>query len=192
MLIGLVSNDLAIKNAVAWYLLTCAGFREASIEEPVRTGLKAMFGLADNDFHPDRLHTPIEWLGKSPYQLVQSLATDWGRHSVSRQVWNIQLANALKPMLRCGQDVVIPDVQFVADAEMVHRLGGQIWRVHSPHYTPDRAAIYTSEQEQARLVEDLTLINDGTQEQLFESIDDALCDWFARGGDLEVTHLAAA
>jgi len=29
----------------------------------------------------------------------------------------------------------------------------------------------------------VTLINDGTQEQLFESIDDALCGWIARGGD---------
>ncbi len=192
MLIGLVGNDRATKTAVSMYLAMTADFRVVSIEEPIRNGLKAMLGLTDRDFLADRRHIPIEWLEQSPYQLIQSLGTDWGRHTVCRRMWVVLMAVRMKPMLQNGQDVLIRDVQFVDDAELVHRMGGQIWRVISPDTTPTVDVFHTSEQEQARLVEDVTLINNGTQEQLFEAIDDALCAWISRGGDLEVSHQVAA
>lgn len=192
MLIGLVGKTMAGKTLAARYLEHVHDFQYSAFADPLREGLKAMLLLQERDFDPEPKEIPIEWIGQSPRQLLQSLGTEWGRNLVHRQLWVIMMAQKLRPMLRDGIDVVISDVRFVNEAEMVHRLGGQIWRIVRPGAKTTAHSDHTSEQEHARIVEDVTLINDGTQEQLFESIDDALCGWFARGGDLEVTHQAAA
>jgi len=183
MLIGLVGKAMAGKSIAASYLEHVHSFQEAAFADPLRAGLKAMLLLKDSDFEQDRKEIPVDWIGQSPRQLLQSLGTEWGRNLVHRHIWVIAMAQKLRPVLRIGNDVVISDVRFVDEAEMVHRLGGQIWRIVRPGAETTAHSDHPSEQEHARIVEDVTLINDGTQEQLFESIDDALCGWIARGGD---------
>lgn len=192
MLIGLVGKAMAGKSIAASYLEHVHGFHGAAFADPMRAGLKALLLMQDRDFDPERMEIPIEWIGQSPRQLLQSLGTEWGRNLVHRHIWVIAMAQKLRPVLRIGNDVVISDVRFVDEAEMVHRLGGQIWRIVRPGAETTAHTDHTSEQEQSRILEDATLINDGTQEELFEAIDDALCGWIARGRDLEVTDQAAA
>jgi hypothetical protein len=192
MLIGLVGKAMAGKSVTASYLEKCHEFREVAFADPMRAGLKAMLMLEDRDFAPDSKETPIEWIGQSPRQLLQSLGTEWGRNLVNRRLWVLAMAHKLLPLLRSGHDVVISDVRFMDEAELVHRLGGQLWRIVRPGAETTSHVDHTSEQEQARLVADVTLINNGTEEQLYEAIDEALCAWINRGGDLEVSHPVAA
>jgi len=86
MLIGLVGKAMAGKSIAASYLEHVHGFHGAAFADPMRAGLKALLLMQDRDFDPERMGIPIEWIGQSPRQLLQSLGTEWGRNLVHRHI----------------------------------------------------------------------------------------------------------
>jgi hypothetical protein len=174
MLIGLTGKAFSGKDTVARFLAEDHSFLEKSLADPLRAGLREMLGLKPSDFSPENKETVIDWIGKSPRELLQTLGTEWGRDLVHPQVWVRYLAARLKKSLLSGESVVITDVRFVDEAELVHRDGGQIWRVVRRRSETTRLAQHRSEQESLRIVSDLLIENDGTLEELREKVSDAV------------------
>lgn len=173
MLIGITGKAMAGKDTIGQYLCKMYGFHPKAFADPMRDALKVMFALGEKHFNGDK-EFPIEWLGKSPRQLMQTLGTEWGRDQVHRQIWVLHMQRRIAGLLKAGGEVVITDVRYVDEAEMVHRLGGQIWRVTWPNGLTTAQADHTSEQEGMRIVADVDLLNDGTVEDLHNKIDDAM------------------
>lgn len=100
-----------------------------------------------------------------------------GRDLVARDIWlrRIEIRNGNSLRSKEGR-VVITDIRMVNEAAMIHHLGGWLWRIvrHGQQTTPH--ADHTTEQEQQRLVPDLTLVNDGTLADLHQQVDDALAN----------------
>lgn len=76
--------------------------------------------------------------------------------------------------LKFAASIVIPDVRFVDEAQLIHSHGGVIWRVIRPGAETTAHSDHTSEQEQQRIVADVELINDGTIQELQRAVDTAL------------------
>lgn len=177
MLIGLTGPAYAGKDSVAEHLAKQAGFSVESLADPIREGLKAMFALGEWHYRPENKETVIGWIGKSPRQLMQSLGTEWGRDLVSRDIWMKHLEIRTGNMLRLKESrVVISDIRMGNEAAMIHHLGGWLWRIVRPGQQTTPHADHTTEQEQQRLVPDLTLVNDGTLADLQHRVDEALAN----------------
>lgn len=173
ILIGLTGKAFSGKDTVAGHLHRQHEFFQMAFADPLREGLKTLFGLGDWNFTPSGKESVIEWIGKTPRELMQTLGTQWGRDLVHRDLWCRHMDRRVKPKLTYGRPVVISDVRFLDEARFVHSHGGQIWRVLRPGADTTAHSDHTSEQEHQRIVADLDLINDGTIEQLFEKIDSA-------------------
>lgn len=175
MLIGLTGMAMAGKDTVAGHLHRQHQFFPMAFADPLREGLKALFGLGEWNFTPEGKERVVAWIGKSPRELLQTLGTQWGRDLVHRQIWCRHMHRRLQEYQdNWAASVVIPDVRFVDEARFIHSHGGVIWRVIRPGAETTAHSDHTSEQEQQRIVADVELINDGTIQALQRAVDTAL------------------
>lgn len=88
---------------------------------------------------------PNQFLGgKSPRYALQTLGTNWGRQTISRDIWVNAMSRRIHdiqhmqrtPSGRDMQCIVIDDIRFPNEFEMVHRLGGQIWMIRRASAEP--------------------------------------------------------
>lgn len=118
--------------------------------------------------------TPIPFLGNvTPRRIMQTLGTEWGRQAVDTDFW-VKIAEAKiealmgsgfkgkdQPRLRAVYD----DVRFGNEADMIRRRGGVILRILRPG-AEKAATISAHASEHMDFDADITLVNDGTPEDL--------------------------
>lgn len=144
------------------------------LADPLYTAISAITGIPEPMLrHRPRKEEPIEWLGKSPRQLLQTLGTDWGRTLVAEDVWLRVAERRLDEWAKAGATtVVIADVRFGNEAEWIRSRGGEVWFVHR---VPDQAC--SPHLSEAGLPEgsvDWWIDNTGTPEQTREAVLHAL------------------
>ena len=175
MIIGLTGHAFAGKDTVGTYLAHHHGFTAMSFADPIRAGITAMFGLPKSCFLPENKERVIDWIGKSPRELMQLLGTEFGRDLISQSIWMDTLSRRITAFSAALHGaIVITDVRFPNEADLITRLGGQVWRIVRPEYATTSHCGHASEQQQDKITPRITLINDGTLEMLYEQIDDAL------------------
>lgn len=135
-LIGLTGPAGSGKDTVARLLCEQHGFVQIAFADPLRAMLKAGLGLTDEELHRrDLKEAPLEWLGKSPRQLLQTLGTEWGRRQVHPHLWlelaarRIAQIKASSPCLHIA-GIVVSDVRFDNEADFIRAQGGQVWHLH--------------------------------------------------------------
>jgi len=72
---------------------------------------------------------PIPGLGVSTRHLMQTLGTEWGRDQVHRDLWVNLTRHTIEQHGVLGHNVVIDDMRFPNELEMVTELGGHVVRV---------------------------------------------------------------
>jgi hypothetical protein len=182
-LIGLTGRARSGKSTAADHLMRNHMLEHYAFADPLRTGLMEIFNLDADDFEGDRKEQPIDWLGKSPRALMQSMGTEWARQTVHPDIWVKIAEQNLNYMENALADVigfVISDVRFENEATFIRRRGGTIIHIHRP----DAPAVnpHVSEAGIQRRPEDLTIYNTGTREALRLQIDE--CVHFVRTGAL--------
>lgn len=179
MLIGVCGPAGSGKGSVADALVRRHGFSEIAFAGPLYEAVSAMFGVPVC-LLKDRRHkeAKIDWLGKSPRELLQMLGTEFGRKMIGESVWvevGMRRADTLR---RYGGSVVIADVRFDNEAIAIRSAGGAIWRVDREENSCLSGASATHESEagvSAELV-DVVLRNDSTIDALAAAVDAALQD----------------
>lgn len=173
MIIGLCGAAGAGKGSVANTLVTKYFFSEIAFADPLYAMVSTLTGLTVEQLHDREIkEKPIEWLGKSPRQLLQSLGTEWGRGMVRDDLWVwIAIRTALS-----SERVVLTDVRFPNEAEAVRAAGGVIWKIVRDSYVCLSAdtARHASEAGIPRELVDLTIYNNGTLEALEGTVDAAM------------------
>jgi hypothetical protein len=162
-LIGVTGRAGSGKSLVA----SMVGGMVIQLADPLYAALSVMLGLPEVLLRDRQFkERTIEWLGKSPRQMLQTLGTEWGRDSVRKDVW-LQLCQRRIETLRShgAGPIVIADVRFDNEAAMIRSSGGQVWHVRRPE--ADEAGVeHTSEAGIQALDGDRIIANDGTIEQL--------------------------
>lgn len=175
MIIGLTGRAFSGKDTVGAYLARAHNFSMLAFADPIRDALMAAFGLDYRVFKPEHKETVIDWIGKSPRQLMQTLGTDWGRYMVKNTIWTDQMEQRIRRSLQAGDsDIVITDVRFWTEAALIARLGGQVWRIVRPDADTTVHTGHISETEMDAIPAHSSILNSGTLEQLYEAIDVAL------------------
>ena len=127
-IIGITGRAGSGKDTLA-NTMESEGFQRYSMAEPIKRGIEAMFGF-NRDIWEDRdvKETDLDWLGRSPRYLAQTLGTEWGRDTVHSDLW---LLLASKKLAECNQ-IIIPDIRFVNEAKWVVDNGGKVFEVVRP------------------------------------------------------------
>ena len=183
-LIGLTGRAGCGKNTVADFLCETHGFVQIALADPLRDGLKAMLGLTAEQLHRrDLKETPIDWIGKSPRELLQTLGTEWGRELVADDLWlrvaarRIARIKAYPPHLHVA-GIVVSDIRYENEADWLREQGGQLWLIkrnpNHRHAMEERTASHSSEQHIPTHAGEPRIYNHGTLDELYDQVAEIL------------------
>lgn len=132
-LIGLTGKKRAGKDTCANYIHSRWPCASLAFADPIRAALVAMFEVNPILFtHQDfKEHPQLALLGQTPRHLMQTLGTEWGRDCVSDTLW-IELLGLKLSRLAVEGDVelvVVTDVRFPNEADLIRQHGGEIWKI---------------------------------------------------------------
>ena len=108
--------------------------------------------------------------GKTPREVMQTLGTEWGRDSVYSKIWLDSWERSICDLTY----VVVEDLRYLNEAELVKNRGGEIWRIKRPDYQCNG---HISETEMKGIEPDLTISNSGSLGELHAMIDNILAPW---------------
>jgi len=99
-----------------------------SFADPIRDMIRAM-GVDKYYLQTANKEKPIDGLGgHSVRTLLQTLGTDWGRETVSREIWIWAMRKKLEAITP-GDVAIIDDCRFDNEAELVNAIGGEVWHL---------------------------------------------------------------
>lgn len=67
-----------------------------------------------------------ELFGKSPRYVMQTLGSEWGRDCINHDIWVNLAKKQCLDLMDKGINVVIDDVRFDNEAEMIRSIGGKV------------------------------------------------------------------
>jgi hypothetical protein len=145
VIIGLAaSRPGSGKTTVAMELMNRAGFIRLPLADPLKrigTAILTEAGISDLDARRYLYHdrkAVIPGIGVTGRHLLQTLGTDWGRKLISRRLWLNLWRRSLEEISRAAVSrnvvafVVVDDVRFPDEADMIRRLGGRMWMIERP------------------------------------------------------------
>jgi hypothetical protein len=136
------------------------------LADPIYAALASILGIPETVLRQRATkERPIEWLGKSPRQLLQTLGTDWGRTLVAEDLWLRIARRRIEELAAAGATtIVIENVRFDNEADMVRiEMGGEVWLVDRRPAT--EASPHVSEAGLSPGLIDRVVDNTGTPEQ---------------------------
>lgn len=166
-LIGLTGPAGCGKTTAATHLVEDHGFVRMKFAQALKDMLRAM-GLTERQIEGDEKDIGIPHLGVTPRYLMQTLGTEWGRKCIDGDFWVSVLEPQVREALDQGVSVVIDDVRFDNEAEMIRRLGGTVV------FVTGRGGIdgsHDSEAGVSRGLFDVTVDNGGTVGDLTSVLD---------------------
>lgn len=177
ILIGLTGPAGSGKDTVR-EILAKHGYYGMALADPIREMLKPLLlacGVGLN-WMTDRAlkEKPMPVLGVSYRHLAQTLGTEWGR-ALAPDLW-LRVAEA--SMLEVSVSTfgppcfVVSDLRFPNEAAWIRGHGGQVWRIDRPGVEPVRE--HTSETLMTTIEPDLTLMNNGSIDELHSTVAAAL------------------
>lgn len=175
-LIGLYSPAPASgKTTVAGYLAG-HGFRIMPFAESLKRMAHVFLtelGLTDSMiehhlYHAKESRIHAFGLNITARHICQTLGTEWGRQCIHPDVWLYCWQRKARQNLERGIDVVVDDLRFPNEAELLRRLGGEVWYVERPAAL--RTTNHASEGGLDAFDFDQRLVNDGTLLELYARV----------------------
>jgi len=159
-LIGIAGKARSGKDTAASYLLNKLGgdWSTASFADP----MKAMLNAIDVDTSDEAKDLPSNQYGVSTRHMLQTLGTEWGRDGIGSNFWIDVFARS-----NAGQCVIVPDVRFENEAELIRKHGVLI-------HIKGRGGIggnHVSEQTLNVKPSDIVITNNGTLSELYARLD---------------------
>lgn len=149
MIIGFVGFAGSGKDSCADYLVQSKGFVRETFAGPVKDCLAAVFGwpraMLEGLTAESRAwrETIDHWWSRelgipdfSPRWAMQHWATDVVRDHFHMDTWMLSMRRRLEEHHFAGRDVVVSDVRFPNEIEMLQSMGGKVVRVAGPTCPP--------------------------------------------------------
>ncbi len=142
MLIGITGYKGSGKSTVA-NIMVDNGYTKLPFAKALKDGIKVMLGVGDGHLYGDQKEARLEVAdGKNTRWCMATLGTDWGRNLISPDIW----VNIVRKKIReevakqkCPPhelNIVIDDVRFSNEIEMLRGMGATIIHVKRPGHGP--------------------------------------------------------
>jgi hypothetical protein len=174
-LIGLYSSAAQSgKSTVANYLRSRDGYDVVPFAQTLKEmALPMLIAMGYSEYQAHHLLTEnkefVLPIGVSVRHLLRTLGTEWGRSCIHPEVW----LYCWRERIKYSSYVIVDDVRFPNEANLVKELGGTIVRIVRPGVQVD-----TTHSSEGGLDTyegfDCTLVNNGDLQQLYSLIDQVL------------------
>ena len=173
LLIGLHGKARSGKDTTGHFLSQHHAFELYAFAGPLKRGISTMFNLPHGIWDSTAKEQPIEWLGKSPRQLAQTLGTEWGRQMVDHALWTKLMLRRWDHVKQLSEPrLCVTDVRFDDEAEAIKLRGGRIIHIvrdNAPAVNP-----HVSELGIDGKYIDHRILNTGTLQELKNSTDEVV------------------
>jgi hypothetical protein len=159
------------------------GFVSFSFADPIKLACKEVFNFTDEQLFGDEKESLDPFWGTTPRKIFQYVGTDLFRNQIGKilpdvgeKIWIKVMENKIHG---CdSKNIVISDVRFPDEVDMIKKMGGIILKVVRPSLNGTQNDTHISEDID-RLKPDYGVLNDGTLEDLNISMD-WMYDWFIK------------
>lgn len=174
MIIAISGYKHSGKTTAAGYIADNYGYEEYALAYPLKAALTVMFGYDHSHMYGPRKEEIDPRFGISPRQMLQTLGTEWGQfdlQSASRSFRvatgrNIWVKRFFHMVWKKGVNYVISDVRFQHEIEALRDIDDTLSVMVLGGLDNDR---HPSEERNLRT--DVVIDNDGSLEDLRESLD---------------------
>jgi hypothetical protein len=195
-IIGLVGFIGSGKGTVGDYLHHYYGFGRISFAGTLKDAIAPIFGwerrLLEGDTAESRewRESVDEWWSSklertvTPRWVLQYIGTDLFRNHFNSQIWVLSLQKKLENSIG---PIVITDVRFPNEIEILENVGGKIWwirrnpepvwidvAINNPDAMKPMTGVHASEYEWVGKGDYTTVWNDGTLNDLHTKVDECL------------------
>lgn len=134
MILGLQGYAEAGKSTVADILVDNYNFTQVDMSEPVHQALCILDPIVEAGY---RYSEVVELLGYTAAkripevrQLLQRMGTEVGRNLFWGDIWVEQAERRIEKLMEMGlSDIVVPNIRFANEVDMIRYFGGGIWTV---------------------------------------------------------------
>jgi len=135
------------KSALARFLVEDHNFAPLKFAGVLKNMIRTL--LAETGFVPTEIERMVDGdlkevvipeIGVTPRWMQQSIGTEWGRNCIRQDLWVHLTRIAAVRLLDQGVSVVIDDMRFINELEMVREIGGYAIRVVRPGIESTTAA----------------------------------------------------
>lgn len=113
--------------------------------------------------------------GRTPRYAMQTLGTEWGRNTISNDLWIKACLKLAAKLVVGGESAIIGDVRFENEAQAIRDIGGVVIHVRRPGAPAVDNATHASEAGISICTTgDILIENDGSLEELYEKVWKAL------------------
>nr|WP_250808757.1 hypothetical protein [Neorhizobium tomejilense] len=100
----------------------------------------------------------------TPRQIMQTLGTDWGREAIDQDLWTKVAASKIEKLRGQGVNVVVDDLRFPNEFDLVEELGGFTVKIVRPNPSRETGGAYEGKLKNHQF--DATVHNDTTLQAL--------------------------
>ena len=177
--IGIAGKANAGKTTAANYIADKYDFRRVAFADPLKKGLAEFTGLPLRMFYDQNIKNIDipEYNNTSLRYMMQFVGTECFRDNFGENFWINRMLLEIENLSKEGIDnIVIDDIRFKEEAEMVKELGGYVIFITRP----DENTIRSSHRSEALKVKhDYHIDNDGDLSKLFAVVDFLVTGVFA-------------
>jgi len=153
-LIALTGSACSGKTTVAKELAKF-GYTRSKFSQTLKNMLLQIPGVTEAMTEGEQKELPQSILGgKTPREVMQTLRTEWGRELVTNTIWLDSWERSIEGLT----NVVVEDLRFPNEADLVRKHGGEIWSVRRKGY---ESVGHSSETEMVKIKPDIVIHNDG-------------------------------
>ena len=175
MLIGFSGKKGSGKSYFADYLVNNKLFIKLSFASPLKEITKILFNLSDEDVKdPIKKELINPKFNASPRELMQWLGTDIMREEFNKKfnysgsIWIDSVKDKVKTLLDNNKDVVIDDVRFQNEVDMIHSLGGIVINLHNDLDNNLNNSTSTHSSENQKLTFNYEFVNDKSYSNTYD------------------------
>lgn len=182
-LVGITGYKRHGKDTVGDYLVNFHGYRKIAFADSLKTALSAIFKFNHEQLYGDLKETVDPFWNITPREAMQTIGTDLMRNQFRDDIWVKCLEREIVEIWKKDPTakIIIPDVRFPNELDMVKRLGGCIVRVTRPFLeqntsdAPEQNTItapelHSSESHISSFVVDYDVTNNGTIDDLYVNL----------------------
>ena len=175
MLIGFSGKKGSGKSFFADYLVNNKLFIKLSFASPLKEITKILFNLSDEDVKdPIKKELINPKFNASPRELMQWLGTDIMREEFNKKfnysgsIWIDSVKDKVKTLLDNNKDVVIDDVRFQNEVDMIHSLGGIVINLRNDLDNTLNNSTSTHSSENQKLTFNYEFVNDKSYSNTYD------------------------
>jgi hypothetical protein len=171
-LIGILGKKQSGKDTVASYLVKKYEFKKRAMADPLKLALKEWFYFSDDQLNGKSKEIVDERWGCSPRKAMQFIGTELVRNNMHKLLpddhGDFWIKNFCLFYNSTREKIVVPDIRFPNEIEMIKNLGGKIIGVDRKFWNEDR---HLSENSVNLCDADFILCNSSSIEDLHVEVD---------------------